>query len=181
VNEERYFEQEAVKLDRSLTSVFSANVEVRREVKSRGGRGLPPGTGSTYDVLGWAAAVGWGLRLPAGSTFEGEVELSDQEDAETTARQRAITIRPRVVWHLSKSLNVFARYEATRFSLPVDPGVKPIFYSEPGTTQRWSLTPTFRLSNVITLLGTYQGRSEKTFSGNTVVEHELTVETRAYF
>jgi hypothetical protein len=181
VNEERYFEEEAVKLDRSLTSVFSANLEVRREVRTRGGRGLPAGTGSTYDVLGWTAAGGWGLRLPAGSTFEGELELADQEDAESTARQRAITLRPRIVWHASKSLNVFGRYEVTRFSLPVDPGVMPIFFSQPGTTQRWSLTPNFRLSNVISLLGTYQGRSEKTFSGDRVVEHEFTVETRAYF
>jgi hypothetical protein len=181
VNEERYFEQETVRLDRSLTDVLSANVELRREVKARGGRGLPPGTGSTYDVLGRAVAAGWGVRLPAGSTFDGELELADQEDAESTARQRAIAIRPRVVWHAAKSLNIFARYEVTRFSLPVDPGVRPIFFSVPGTTHRWSASPNFRLSNVISLLGTYQGRSEKTFSGNRVVEHELTIETRAFF
>ena len=181
VNEQRYYEQEAVRLDRSLTRVFSANLEVRREVQARSGKGIPPGTGSTYDVLGWAVSAGWGWRLPAGSTLDGEIEVRDQVDSESTAEERALTFRPRLVWHVSKALNVFARYEVTQYTLPVDPGVMPLFFSSPGTAHRWSLAPTFRLSKVISLLGTYQGRAEKTFSGNRIVDHEFTVETRAYF
>jgi hypothetical protein len=181
IKEERYYEQEAVRLDRSLTRLFSANLEVRREVKERSGNGLPPGTGSTYDVLGWAVSAGWGLRLSAGSTFDGEIEVRDQVDSESTAEERALTFRPRLVWHVSKALNVFARYEVTQYTLPVDPGVMPLFFSFPGTAHRWSLAPTFRLSKVISLLGTYQGRAEKTFSGSRIVDHEFTMETRAYF
>lgn len=181
VNEERYYEEEAVRLDRSLTRAFSANLEVRREVKQRGGRGLPAGTGSTYDVLGWAAVAGFGLRLPAGSTLDGEFEARDQEDFESTARERALVFRPRLVWHVSKALNVFARYEITRYTLPVDPGVMPLFFSTPGVAHRWSLNPNFRLSKVISLLGSYQGRAESTFSGNRIVDHEFTLETRAFF
>jgi hypothetical protein len=181
VNEERYYEEEAVRFDRSLTRAFSANLEVRREVKQRGGQGLPEGTGSTYDVLGWAAAAGFGLRLPAGSTLDGELEVRDQEDFESTARQRAIVFRPRLVWHVSKTLNVFARYEVTRYTLPVDPGVIPLFFSTPGVAHRWSINPNFRLSKVISLLGSYQGRAESTFSGNRIVDHEFTLETRAFF
>jgi hypothetical protein len=181
VNEERYYEEEAVKLDRALSRTFSASLEARREVKKRGGQGLPQGTGSTYDVLGWAAAAGFGLRLPAGSTLDGEFEMRDQEDFESTARERALVFRPRLVWHVSKSLNVFARYEVTRYTLPVDPGVMPIFFSSPGIAHRWSINPNFRLSKVISLLGTYQGRAETTFSGNRIVDHEFTLETRAFF
>jgi len=181
VNEERYFEQEALRVDHSLTRLVSGTLELRREVKKRLGRGLPEGTGSTYDALAWAVAAGWGLRLPGGSTLDGELETLDQKDFESTAEERALTLRLRFVWHASKALNVFGRYEVTRFTLPNDPEVKPLFFSDPGTAHRWSLTPNLRISKVISLLGTYQGRAETTFSGQRIVDHELTVETRAFF
>ena len=181
VNEERYFEQEALRVDHALTRLVSGNLELRREVKKRLGRGLPVGTGSTYDALGWALSAGWGLRLPGGSTLDGELEAVDQRDFESAAKERALTLRQRFVWHVSKVLNVFGRYEATHFTLPNDPEVKPLFFSSAGTAQKWVLTPNLRLSKVISLLGTYQGRAEKTFSGQRIVDHELTVETRAFF
>ena len=78
---ERLFEQELVRVDRTITSKLSANLELRREIKQRGGRGLSDGTGSSYDVLGLAAAAGWGLRFSAGSTLDGEVEYRQQEDS----------------------------------------------------------------------------------------------------
>jgi hypothetical protein len=34
---------------------------------------------------------------------------------------------------------------------------------------------------MITVVAAYQGRSEKTFSGARVTEHELRLETRAFF
>ncbi len=181
VNEERLFEQQLVRLDRSLTSRLSANIELRREIKQRGGRGLTVGVGSTFDVLGLAAAAGWGLRFSAGSTLDGEIEYRQQEDSESGAREVAITFRPRFVWRLTKSLNLFGRYEVTQFTLSDETGIKPFYFANPGTTHRWALTPNLRLSKVISLLGTYQGRSEETFSGSRIVDHELTVETRAYF
>ncbi len=181
VNEERLFEQQLVRIDRSLTTKLSANLELRREIKQRGGKGLTTGTGSTYDVLGLTAAAGWGLRFSAGSTLDGEIEYREQEDSESGASELSITFRPRFVWRLTKSLSVFGRYEVTQFTLRDDPGIKPFFFSNPGTTHRWALTPNLRLSKVISLLGTYQGRSEKGFSGARIVDHELTVETRAYF
>jgi hypothetical protein len=121
------------------------------------------------------------LRLAAGSAFDGEIEFRDQEDSESTARERAVTFRPRVTWYVTKALNVFARYEITSYTLPVDPGVKPLFFAEPGVAQRWALTPNLRFSKVISLLATYQGRSERAYSGERIVDHELTVETRAFF
>jgi 3',5'-cyclic AMP phosphodiesterase CpdA len=181
VYEERFFEQEAVRVDHSLTRLLSGNLELRREVKERGGKGLATGTGSTYDVLGWTASAGWGVRLPGGSTLDGEMEFRDQEDFESTAKERALTLRPRFVWHISNAFNVFGRYEITRFTLPIDPEVKPLFFSDPGTAHRWAFTPNLRVSKVISLLATYQGRAEKTFSGKRIVDHELTVETRAFF
>lgn len=181
VNEERFFEQAAVRIDRALAARVSANLELRREVKRRGGKGLMAGTGSTYDVLGWALAGGWGLRLGAGSTFDGEIEVRKQEDSESLAREQAVTLRPRLGWYISKSLNVFARYEVTRYDLASDPPVKPLFFSNPGTAHRWAVTPNLRFSKVISLLATYQGRSETTFTGQRIIDHELTVETRAFF
>lgn len=181
VNEERFYELVALRVDRSLAARLSANLEARREVKRRGGRGLPAGTGSTYDVVGRAVSAGWGVRLAAGTTFDGEIEYRDQEDSESAARERAVTLRPRMVWYVSQPLNVFARYEVTRFTLPNDPGVKPLFFSNPGTAHRWALTPNFRFSKVISFLATYQGRAERTFTGQRIVDHELTVETRAFF
>lgn len=181
VNEERFYELDAARIDRSLVERLSANFEVRREVKRRGGEGLPEGTGSTYDVTGWTLAAGWGLRLAAGSTFDGELELRDQEDSESGSRERAAIFRPRLTWYVSKALNVYARYEVTRYTLPVDAGVKPLFFSNPGVAQRWALTPNLRFSKVISLLATYQGRSERAYSGERIVDHELTMETRAYF
>ena len=181
VHEQRYFEQEAVRIDHTLTRLLSGNLELRREVKERSGKGLATGTGSTYEVVGWTVSAGWGLRLPGGSSLDGEMEFLDQEDFESTAKERALTLRPRFVWHVSKALNVFGRYEVIHFTLPNDPEVKPLFFSDPGTAHRWAVTPNLRLSKVISLLGTYQGRAEKTFSGKRIVDHELTVETRAFF
>ncbi|UCG50618.1 MAG: hypothetical protein JSW58_10445 [Candidatus Latescibacterota bacterium] len=181
INEERFFEQQILRVDRSLTKVVSANVELRREVRRRDGAGLTAGTGSTYDVRGRAIAAGWGLRFSAGSSLDGEVELRQQKDRESKAEEIALAFKPRLVWRLSKAVNLFATYEITRFSTPVEADVKPFFYSNPGTTHRWGLTPNLRLSRIISVLATYKGRSEETFLGKRILDHEFTLETRAFF
>ena len=131
-------------------------------------------------VLGTGLA-GWGLRLSGGSTVDGVLEFQRQEDGESGAEETALSLRPRFVWRVSKAFNVFGRYEATRFSGEEPQGIKPLFFSNEGTTHRWSLTPNLKLSKAITMLATYEGRSEKTFSGNRITENEFRIETRAFF
>jgi hypothetical protein len=181
INEDRLFEQHTMRIDRSISRVVSANLELRREVRQLGRRGVVSGAGGSYDVRGRAIAAGWGLRFGGGSSFDGEFEARERKDLESTAEELALSFKPRFVWRLTKSLNVFATYEVTRFSNPVETFVKPVFFSNPGLTHRWGLTPNLRLSKIISLLANYQGRSEETFSGKRIVDHEFTMETRAYF
>ncbi|UCH85346.1 MAG: hypothetical protein JSW50_06565 [Candidatus Latescibacterota bacterium] len=181
INEDRFFEQHTLRVDRSLSRIVSVNVEARREARQLGRRGLVSGIGGTYDVRGQAAAVGWGLRFGSGNSLDGEFEVRKRRDAESTAEELALSFKPRAVWRPIKSLNVFVTYEVTRFSTDVVTVSKPVFFSNPGMTHRWGLTPNLRLSKIISLLGNYQGRSEETFSGKRIVDHEFTMETRAYF
>ncbi len=181
VKENRFFEQQIVRLDRSMSRLLTLNVAVTREVRRRQGKGLPTGTGSTFDVDGWKLGAGWGLRLPGGSTVDGVLELRRQEDSESDAKETALSLRPRFVWRLSRAFNVFGRYEVTRFSSDEPKGIRPLFFSNGGTTHRWSLTPNLKLSKAIIMLATYEGRSEETFNGKRVTENEFRIETRAFF
>jgi hypothetical protein len=155
-------------------------VQAKREITQRSGKELPTGTGSTYDVEGLSATGGLGLRFSAGSTYDAEVEAQRREDAESGAVEDALTFRTRLLWRVKQSVNVFGRYELTAFT-GNDVTPRPFFFSSQGTTHRWSLTPNFKVSKIISILMTYEGRSEETFSGARVVEHELRMETRAFF
>jgi hypothetical protein len=154
---------------------------VRREVRRLGRRGAAGEVSGTYDVRGRAASAGWGLRFSGGNSFDGEFEARHRRDIESSAEELALSFKPRFVWRPVKSLSVFVTYELTRFSSPVATGTKPVFFSNPGVTHRWGVTPNLRLSKIISFLANYQGRSEETFSGKRIVDHELTLETRAYF
>ncbi|MEE9269324.1 MAG: hypothetical protein V3V49_03600 [Candidatus Krumholzibacteria bacterium] len=181
IKEDRFFEQQIVRVDRSMSRLLTLNAAVTREIRRRRGKGLPTGTGSTYDATAWKLGAGWGLRLSGGSTVDGVLEFQRQEDGESGAEETALSLRPRFVWRVSKAFNVFGRYEVTRFSGEEPQGIKPLFFSNEGTTHRWSLTPNLKLSKAITMLATYEGRSEKTFSGNRITENEFRIETRAFF
>jgi hypothetical protein len=181
VNEERFFEQQIARIDRSISRRLSANLELKRDFRRRGGKGLTMGTGSTYDVHGWAVAGGWGLRFTAGSTLDGEVEFRTRRDSESGAEERVLSLKPRFVLRVSRSLNLFGTYEVSQIWDRDGTGVKPFFFINSGNAQRWSLTPNLRLSKMISVLASYGGRSEKTFSGKRIVEHDFRLETRALF
>ena len=132
-------------------------------------------------MAGWAIAGGWGLRLSAGSTVDGQVEYSWRDDGESLANERSLSFRPRFVWRLRKSLNLFGRYELVRFLGDEWVGVRPFFFANSGTSHRWSSTLNVKWTKIISFLMTYQGRSEDTFSGRRIVEHDFKVETRAFF
>lgn len=179
--ENKFFEQQIARVDRSMSRLLTLNAAVTREIRRRQGKGLAVGTGSTYDVATWKFGGGWGLRFPGGSTTDGVLEFRRQVDGESGAEETALSFRPRFVWRLSRALNLFGRYEVTRFSSREPQGVRPLFFSNGGTTHRWSLTPNLKLSKAITMLATYEGRSEETFSGKRVTENEFRIETRAFF
>lgn len=181
VNEERFYEQYALRIDRSLSQLLSVVAEGKRSLRRRGGRGIPSGTGSAYDVEKWSLLAGTGLRFSAGGTADMDVEISTEKDSQSQAQQDAISFKPRFTWRIARSINVFGRYEMTRYTEKSGVSIKPIFFSSSGNTHRWSLSPNVRLSQRITLVATYQGRSEKTFTGKQIVDHDFKIETRAYF
>jgi hypothetical protein len=181
VKENKFFQQQIVRVDRAISKLVSANLELTRELRRRHGQGLFAGTGSTYDVEGWAVAAGWGLRFSAGSSIDGHLEFRRRKDDESAADERSVSLKPRFVWRVTKAVNVFGRYELTRFSDGEPVLVRPFFFSAPGTTHRWSLTPNIKISKLISVLSTYEGRSEDTFSGDRITEHAFRIETRAFF
>ncbi|MDH3216818.1 MAG: hypothetical protein OEN01_11065 [Candidatus Krumholzibacteria bacterium] len=181
VKEDSFFQQQILTLNRSISRFLSANVEAKREKRRRGGRGLPSGTGSTYDVNGWALAGGCGVRFSSGSTIDGQVEYSRRLDDESGAIERAWAFRPRFLWRLRKSLNLFGRYEFVYFSGEDNNSVSPFFFTDSGSSQRWSSTLNVKVSKIISFLTTYQGRSEDTFAGKRITEHDFKIETRAFF
>jgi hypothetical protein len=179
--EDRLSAQHALKLDRSISHTFTATVEVRRESRVRSGSNLVPGSGSAYDATEWAVAAGGGVRFSAGSTIDGLFELSTRKDAISHFEERVASVKPRFVLRLLKTTSLFGTYEFARTLETPGTGVRPIFFSGEGNAQRWSLTGNASLSKVISLVTTYFGRSEKSFTGARIVEHNLKVETRAYF
>lgn len=181
IKEERFFEQYSLRVDRSISQRLTLVAEGKRGVRRRGGEGIPTGTGSAYDVGKWSILGGVGLRFSAGSTADIDLEGTTERDSESQAEQNSISFKPRFTWRIARSINLFARYELTRFTEKSGVSVKPIFFSSAGNAHRWSLSPNVRLSQRITLVAAYQGRSEKTFTGKQVVDHDFKIETRAYF
>ncbi|MFH1755249.1 MAG: hypothetical protein ABIA59_06055 [Candidatus Latescibacterota bacterium] len=181
VSEDRFFGAHSLRIDRSITQRLTLVSEAKRELRRREGEGLLRGAGSSYDVNKWSILGGAGVRFTAGSTVDIDLEASTEKDAQSQAEQRAISLKPRFTWRIAQSISLFGRYEVTRFSEKSGIAVKPAFFSSAGDTHRWSVAPNVRLAQRITLLATYQGRSEKTFTGKQIVDHDFKIETRAYF
>ena len=181
VREEQLTQQQSVRVDRSISGLLSTNFEVRRELRRRGGEGVAASTGSLYNVTGWALVGGWGLRFSAGSSIDGDVEVRRQGDEVSEAEQVVLFFRPRAVWRLTNALNVFGRYEYSNVVGSNETLVQPFFFATVGSAQRWSLTPNLRISKLISINATYEGRSEQTFTGAKVTDHVFRIETRALF
>jgi hypothetical protein len=181
VMEDRFFGQHIVTLDRSISRLLSANLELKRERRKRAGEGLTAGTGSTYDVTGYGVGAGWGLKLSAGGTLDGQVEYSWRDDRDSRAGERAVSFKPRFMWRLTRSMNVFGRYEVIHVIGGDEVALRPFLFLSPGSSHRWSSTVNLKWTKIISFLTTYQGRSEQTFSGRRIVEHDFKIETRALF
>jgi len=98
-----------------------------------------------------------------------------------SAEQTLLTLRPKTTWRLTRAVSVFASYDITR-AWDVNVGdVRPVVFTRDGDSHRWNLTPTLRLSRYISLVAAYNGRRETVFSGLRITDHELKVETRAFF
>ncbi len=173
--------ERSARLSRSLSRVLTGVLEGGRRTESRGGEGLPVGTGSTYDVEEWFALVGAGIVLAPGANLDVDVRAAELTDAASGAEQRSLKLTPRLVWRLADQINVFGTYELAQVTDQAGSSVKPIVYAREGTAQRWSITPNLRISKVIAIFATYSGRDERVFTGQRVVEHEFRLETRAYF
>ena len=111
----------------------------------------------------------------------GSSVLTGQQDGASGADQTLLTFRPRSVWRITQSISVFGSYELTRVWDRTENDVKPLFFAREGNSHRWNVTPNVRVSKHITMVAAYQGRNETTFVGDRVTEHELRLETRAYF
>jgi len=181
VHEERFSGEHTVRLSRSLSQLVTANAQVSRGVRRRDGAGIPVGTGSRYDVVSHSGLGGLGLRFSAGSSADIDVEYTLQDDDESGARQALLSLRPRFVWRVGEHVNVYGSYELTQTWDRIETPVKPIFFGSEGDSHRWTLTPNFRVTRMITIVAAYQGRSETAFSGARITEHELRLETRAFF
>jgi hypothetical protein len=181
IKEERFFSLHSLRFNRSLSQRYTVSTEISRQLKRRGGKGIPEGTGSSYDVTGWSLLGGVGVRFSAGSTVDLEVGGKREDDAESGAAQTTVSIKPRLNWRQTRKTSLFARYEFSRFSEQAGSGGKPIFFSSEGNAHRWNLSQNVRLSRLISLVGTYTGRSNKTFTGKRIVDHDFKIETRAFF
>ena len=181
VHESAQVGEKAVRLSRSLSAVLTAVAEGGLRTESRGGEGIPGGTGSRYDVEEWFALLGAGIVLAPGANLDVDVRGATLHDEESSAEQRTLKVTPRVVWRIADQLNLFGTYELAEVVDQNQVLVKPIVYAREGTSQRWSITPNLRISKVIGIFATYSGRNERVFTGNRVVEHEFRLETRAYF
>lgn len=181
VREERFFGQHVLRLSRSLSSLLTGTAELSREIRQRGGRGIDESGGSSYDVTAWGVLGGMGLRFSAGSSVDIDLKLVSQEDNLSGAAQTLLTFRPRSVWRLSRMISVFGSYDLTRTWDRTETTAKPLFFSSEGNAHRWNVAPNVRVSKYITIVAAYQGRNETTFVGDRVTEHELRLETRAYF
>ena len=181
ISEERFSGEHALRLSRSLSRLFTATAEGARGVSRRSGSGLPEGTGSRYDVTGLTGLAGLGIRFSAGSSADLDASFTAQEDDVSGARQNLLKLQPRFVWRIGQALNVFGSYELTRVWDRDELAVRPVIFQREGDAHRWTLTPNIRVTSMITIVAAYTGRSETTFSGSRVNEHELRLETRAFF
>lgn len=182
VSESTFASEQALRFSRSISARLTGTLEGGRNVTRRGGEGLPSGTGSIYDVEAWSVLVGAGIMVYPGANLDLDVRGSTQTDALSTASQRTIKFQPRLVWRVADQINVFGTYELAEVKDDDNgPPVKPFVFAREGRSHRWSLTPNFRVSKMISIYATYSGRNEEVFSGQRVTEHDFRLETRAYF
>jgi hypothetical protein len=181
IHENRYFEQHLARLSRSLSPMLTLTGEVSREIQRRNGVGIDAGTGAAYDIVAQSALGGAGFLLPGGSSIDVDVKYTGRVDRMMNAEQTILTLRPKTTWRLTRMVSVFASYDITR-AWDVNVGeVRPVVFTSQGDSHRWNLTPTLRLSRYISLVAAYNGRKETVFSGRRITDHELKVETRAFF
>jgi hypothetical protein len=181
INEQRFFGQHLVRLSRSLSSLLTMTGEASREIRSRGGKGIETEAGGVYDVTSQSALAGLGFRLQGGSSIDIDFKLTKQKDDVSSAEQTLLTVRPKATWRIGRAVSVFGSYDLTRTWDQGESAVKPVVFTHAGDAHRWNLTPTIRLSKYISLVAAYNGRREKVFSGNEITDHELKLETRAFF
>ncbi len=181
VREQRFFGQHLVRLSRSMSSLLTLTGEVSREVTSRGGVGIDQGGGGAYLITARSALAGVGFRLPGGSSIDVDLKLTDRSDFVSSAEQILVTIRPKVTWRATRAVSVFGSYDLTRVTSSGDVEFKPVVFANDGDAHRWNVTPTIRLSRYISFVAGYNGRRETVFSGRRITDHELKVETRAFF
>lgn len=181
IREDRLATEHTLRLSRSLSQLLTLTAEGSRTLSRRGGAGLPVGTGSRYDITAWSGLGGLGLRFSAGSNADLDFQYTTREDGRSGARQVEASLKPRFVWKIGDKVNVFGSYEFARVWDRGETVVRPLSFANEGDAHRWSLTPNLRVTRMITIVAAYQGRSEKTFTGERVVEHELRFETRAFF
>jgi hypothetical protein len=179
--EDRFLAEYDLKFDRSLSSKFTASLELKSSFRRRGGKGLPQGTGSSYDVEERSIEAGSSTRFSAGSTFDFFVQYASRRDAISSYRERLFMVKPSFSYRLRTLATIYGRYEMTRTLEDAGQGARPLFFTGPGDAHRWSLTANVRVSKSISLVTTYDGRSELSFLGKRIIEHNLKVETRAYF
>ena len=129
----------------------------------------------------WRPWGGVGLRLRGGSSVDIDLKLTDQDDEVSSARQTLLTLRPKLTWRITKMISVFGSYDMTRVWNRSEATTQPIVFSQEGNSLRWNVTPTVRLSKYISLVAGYNGRRETIFTGKRITDHELKIETRAFF
>jgi hypothetical protein len=181
ISEQRFFGSHLVRLSRSVSSGLTLTGELSRTIQRRDGTGLAASTGGAYDVTALAALGGIGLRSGGGSSADIDLKLTEQDDAVSSAQQVLLTLRPKLTWRITRIISVFGSYDVTRVWNRNDTATRPIVFSREGDSHRWNITPTVRLSRYISLVAGYNGRRETVFSGNRITDHELKIETRAFF
>jgi hypothetical protein len=181
IHEQRFFGQHLARLSRSLSSLLTMTGEASRELRSRGGEGIDAEAGGAYEVTAQSALAGLGFRLPGGSSIDVDFKFTSQKDVVSTAEQTLLTVRPKATWRIGRVVSVFGSYDLTQTWDQGEAAFKPAVFSHAGDAHRWNLTPTIRLSRYISLVAAYNGRRETVFSGREITDHELKMETRAYF
>jgi hypothetical protein len=180
VHENRFFGEHLVRLSRSL-SLLTLTGEASREIQRRDGGGIDDAGGAAYDIVSYSALGGAGVLLPGGSSLDLDLKYTDRADRKLGAEQTLLTLRPRTTWRLSGAISVFASYDITRAWDASADEIRPVVFARRGDAHRWNVTPTIRLAKHISLVAAYNGRRETVYSGRRITDHELKIETRAFF